>query len=77
MKNEKNDKTITASVLKKRIKGKKILIDTNIIIYLTDRVQPFEPLSKLLFEMVERGDATASLSIISVAEVMQGPLKKG
>jgi rRNA-processing protein FCF1 len=47
-------KTITASVLKKRIKGKKILIDTNIIIYLTDRVQPFEPLSKLLFEMFDK-----------------------
>ena len=70
-------KTITTSVLKKKIKGKKILIDTNIIIYLTDRVQPFEPFSKLLFEMIERGDTTASLSIISVAEVMQGPLKKG
>ncbi len=69
-------KTITASALKKRIKGKKILIDTNIIMYLTDRVQPFEPLSRLLFEMIESGDTTASLSIISVAEVMQGPLKK-
>jgi predicted nucleic acid-binding protein len=69
--------TITASDLKKRIKGKKILIDSNIIIYLTDRIQPFEPLSKLLFEMIERGDTTAILSIISVAEVMQGPLKKG
>jgi len=62
--------TVTASDLKKRIKGKKILIDSNIIIYLTDRVQPFEPLSKLLFEMIERGDTTAILSIISVAEVM-------
>lgn len=70
-------KTISASILKRRIKGKKILIDTNIIIYLTDRIQPFESLSKLLFEMIERGDATASLSIISVIEVMQGPLKKG
>jgi len=69
--------TITASSLKKRIKGKKILIDTNIIIYLTDRVHPFEPLSKLLFEMIEKGDTTAILSIISVAEVMQGPLNKG
>ena len=70
-------KTITTAVLKKRINGKKILIDTNIIIYLTDMIQPYEPLSRLIFEMIEMGDATAVLSIVSVAEVMQGPLKKG
>jgi len=70
-------KTITTSALKKRISGKKILIDTNIVIYLTDMVQPYEPLSRLLFEMIEIGDASAVLSIVSVAEVMQGPIKKG
>lgn len=70
-------KTITASALKKRISGKKILIDTNIVIYLTDMVQPYEPLSRLLFEMIERGDASAVLSSVSIAEVMRGPIKKG
>ncbi|MEA3360099.1 MAG: type II toxin-antitoxin system VapC family toxin [Thermodesulfobacteriota bacterium] len=70
-------KLITPSALKKRISGKKILIDTNIIIYLTDMIQPYEPLSRLIFEMIEIGDASAVLSIISVAEVMQGPIKKG
>ncbi len=70
-------KTVTASTLKKRIRGKKILIDTNIIIYLTDMIQPYEPLSRLLFEMIEMGDTSAVLSIVSVAEVMQGPIKNG
>lgn len=70
-------KLISPSALKKRITGKKILIDTNIIIYLTDMIQPYEPLSRLIFEMIEIGDASAVLSIISVAEVMQGPIKKG
>ncbi|PQP34714.1 PIN domain nuclease [Desulfobacteraceae bacterium SEEP-SAG9] len=70
-------KTITTSALKKKINGKKILVDTNIIIYLTDMIQPYEPLSRLIFEMIEMGDASAVLSIVSVAEVMQGPIKKG
>jgi len=68
---------ISVSALKKTTLGKKVLIDSNIIIYLTDMVQPFEPLSRLLFEIIERGDAFAILSIISVMEVMQGPLRKG
>jgi predicted nucleic acid-binding protein len=70
-------KTIETSVLEKRIAGKKILVDTNIIIYLTDIVQPYEPLSRFIFEMIERGDASAVLSIVSITEVMQGPIRKG
>jgi predicted nucleic acid-binding protein len=70
-------KLITASVLKKAVSGKKVLIDTNIIIYLTDSVEPYAGLSRLLFEMVESGDTFGVISILTVAEVMQGPLKKG
>jgi predicted nucleic acid-binding protein len=70
-------KTITPSALKRRISGKKLLVDTNIIIYLTDAIQPYEPLSRLIFEMIETGGASAILSIISVAEVMKGPINKG
>jgi predicted nucleic acid-binding protein len=69
-------KTIAPSVLKKKISGKKLLVDTNIIIYLTDTIQPYEPLSRLIFEMIEMGAASAVLSIISVAEVMKGPINK-
>lgn len=63
--------------LEKSITGKKILIDSNIIIYLTDAIQPYETLSRSIFEMVENGAASAVLSIISIAEVMQGPIGKG
>jgi len=67
----------TVLELEKKIAGKKILIDTNIIIYLTDTIQPYEPLSRVIFEMVESGSAYAVLSIVTIAEVMQGPIKKG
>ena len=68
---------IAPSVLKKVVSGKRILVDTNIIIYLTDSIAPYQRLSRLLFEMIENGDALAVFSIISIAEVMQGPLRKG
>jgi len=61
----------------KAISGKTVLIDTNIIIYLTDSVSQYAALSRRLFEMIEFGEASALISIISVGEVMQGPLKKG
>ena len=67
----------TPSAIRKLISGKKVLIDTNIIIYLTDWVQPYAPLSKAIFKMIEGGEASAVLSIISVVEVMGGPMKKG
>jgi predicted nucleic acid-binding protein len=70
-------KLVTASALKKAVLGKKVLVDTNVIIYLTDNIKPYAGLSRLLFEMVEAGDVFAVISIVTVAEVMQGPLKKG
>ena len=68
---------ISLSDFEKAIFGKTLLIDTNIIIYLTDSVLPYEALSRRLFEMIEMGGVSALISIISVGEVMQGPLKKG
>ena len=70
-------KLVTASALKKAVSGRKVLIDTNVIIYLTDNIEPYAGLSRLLLEMVEAGDTFAVISIVTVAEVMQGPLKKG
>lgn len=69
--------TISVSYLEKAVFGKKVLIDTNVVIYLTDKVVPYDVLSRRLFEMIEYGDVTAVISIISVGEVMQGPLRKG
>jgi predicted nucleic acid-binding protein len=68
---------IPVTDFEKAISGKSVLIDSNIIIYLTDSVSPYVALSRRLFEMIEIGEVSALVSIISVGEVMQGPLKKG
>lgn len=68
---------ISLKKLKNTVYGKKVLIDSNIIIYLTDTIQPYDALSKELFTMIEEGKAEAVISILSVAEVMQGPIKAG
>jgi predicted nucleic acid-binding protein len=65
------------SALKKILSGKKVLVDSNIIIYLTDAVQPFAPVSRVIFQMIEKGDLFAVFSIVSIAEVMQGPIRRG
>ena len=65
------------SALKKALSGKRVLVDSNIIIYLTDAVQPFEQTSRMIFQLIEKGDLFAVFSILSVAEVMQGPLRRG
>jgi predicted nucleic acid-binding protein len=70
-------KLITPLRLKNAVSGKKVLLDTNVIIYLTDDIEPYARLSRLMLEMVESGDTVAVMSILTVAEVMQGPLKKG
>ena len=65
------------SALKKALSGKRVLVDSNIIIYLTDAVQPFAAASRLLFQLIEKGDLFAVFSILSIAEVMQGPMRRG
>ena len=70
-------KLISEAELKNDIKGKNILVDTNIIVYLTDNIPPYVSLSRVLFEMVESGSAFAYFSVVSIAEVLQGPLRKG
>ncbi len=70
-------KTISPADLEKEVIDKKVLIDTNIVIYLTDQVEHYEGLSRLLFTLIEQGNINAIISAVSIAEVMQGPLKKG
>ena len=67
---------ISTGSLKKAVTGKKILIDTNIIIYLTDSIQPYATIAQTLFKMIESGDAQAVISILTIGEVMQGPIRK-
>jgi predicted nucleic acid-binding protein len=68
---------LSTTSLKKAVSGKKVLIDTNVIIYLTEAVQPYCELSGLLFEMVESEKTEAVFSLLSIAEVIQGPLQMG
>jgi predicted nucleic acid-binding protein len=65
------------SALKRALSGKRVLVDSNIIIYLTDAVEPFAEASRLIFQLVEKGGLFAVFSILSIAEVMQGPLRRG
>jgi predicted nucleic acid-binding protein len=67
---------ISGSDLREAISGRTVLIDSNIIIYLTDSIDPYQSMAKLLFRMVEAGEVNAVISILSVCEVMQGPLKQ-
>jgi predicted nucleic acid-binding protein len=67
---------ISVPYLKKAVAGRRVLIDSNIIIYLTDSVEPYQNMAKHLFRMVEAGDSEAVISTLSVAEVMQGPIKQ-
>jgi len=68
---------ISTKKLHAAVKNKKVLIDSNVIIYLTEDVHPYNETAQLLFTMVEEGAAEAVISILSVAEVMTGPLRKG
>ena len=70
-------KLISEAVLGRTLRGRNILVDTNIIIYLTDDIQPYASLSRVLFEMIESGAIFAYFSIVSIAEVLNGPLRKG
>jgi len=68
---------IDLKTLKKSVRGKKVLIDSNIIIYLTEEIEPYRHLSRELFSMIEAGLSRAVISVLSVSEVMQGPLRAG
>jgi predicted nucleic acid-binding protein len=65
------------STFRKALSGKRVLVDSNVIIYLTDAVEPFAAASRVIFQLIEKGDLFAVFSILSIAEVMQGPLRRG
>lgn len=68
---------IDIATLRKSVRGKKVLINSNIIIYLTEETEPYHRLSWELFSMIEEGISSAVISILSVSEVMQGPIRAG
>lgn len=67
----------SAAWLEKRLAGQLVLIDTNIIIYLTDAIQPYADLARGVFRGLEAGNFSALISLVSIAEVVCGPLRKG
>jgi len=64
-------------LIRKTLAGKRVLIDTNIIIYLIDGTPPYATLARQLFVMIEKGEILAVFSILSIAEVMNGLIRKG
>ncbi|MEA1866860.1 MAG: PIN domain-containing protein [Thermodesulfobacteriota bacterium] len=62
--------------LKKRLWDQTVLIDTNIIIYLLEETPPYADLARFVMRNLEDGRFFGVLSLISVVEVMQGPLRK-
>jgi predicted nucleic acid-binding protein len=75
MRNEKKEAMIDIRTLTASVRGKRVLIDSNIIVYLTEEIEPYHRLSRALFSMIEEGATNAVISILSVSEVMQGPLR--
>lgn len=75
MRSEKKEAMIDIRTLTTSVRGKRVLIDSNIIIYLTEEIEPYHRLSRALFSMIEEGAGNAVISILSVSEVMQGPLR--
>lgn len=67
---------LSPKLLEKKLAGKRILVDSNIIIYLLEEIKDYAELSKVLFNLVENEQAEAVVSALSIAEVMQGPVKK-
>jgi len=68
---------IDEKTLEDSVRGKKVLIDSNIIIYLTEEIKPYHKPAKKLFSLIEDGSIKAVISILSVTEVIQGPLRVG
>jgi len=55
---------IDVKTLKKSVRGRRILVDSDIIIYLTEMTEPYHHLSRELFAMIEGGNASASGELI-------------
>lgn len=68
---------VDIKTLKSVIHGKNVLVDTNIIIYLTEEIAPYYRLSRALFSLIEEGVSTGVISLLSIGEIMQGPIKSG
>lgn len=68
---------LTRAQAQARLFGRSVLIDTNVVVYLTENVATYGPLADFVFRSLEEGRFTAVLSAVTIAEVMMGPLRSG
>jgi predicted nucleic acid-binding protein len=54
---------------------RKVALDTNVVIYLLEGVQPYKGLAQHLFRMMDRGFMMATVSTVVEAETLVGPLR--
>jgi len=55
---------------------KRLLLDTNVIIYFLQGINPYDSVLNQLFHFIEEGKFQAVISVITEAELLVGPIKK-
>ena len=68
---------VSAGSLLRRLEGRKVLIDTNVIIYLVEDVPGYGNLAQHVFHSLEAGGFEGVVSAITLGELMMGPLRAG
>ncbi|MGI6308203.1 MAG: type II toxin-antitoxin system VapC family toxin [Dethiobacteria bacterium] len=63
------------SIIEELIKKKKVMIDTNIVIYFLEGNEIFGNISKDVFSIVEKGKAKGFISVVTAAEILVKPMK--
>lgn len=55
---------------------RRLLLDTNAIIYFLQGISPYDAVLNPLFQIIEEGRLQAVISVVTEAELLVGPLKK-
>lgn len=63
------------SIIEELIKKKKVMIDTNIVIYFLEGNEIFGNISKDVFSIVEKGKAKGFISVVTATEILVKPMK--
>jgi predicted nucleic acid-binding protein len=60
-----------------RLGGKSVYLDTNVIVYAVEGFDEHQAFLEALFRMLDAGEATATTSELTLAEVLVKPFKAG